>query len=276
MSLRVLTPVVSDAATLTSSDFVAGLPVTNLQVEGRGRVARTADATGSKVINGDLAGVSALSGLVLYNHNLSGTALLRLQAWDGLSQTGTMVYDSGSVNATPPVGWGDFGWGAIPWGANIFYSWGRAFTDLWFPAVGALSFRITITDTSNPDGYLQIKRLLLGPYFEPFVNLEVGMQLHWEDNSEQTRTAGGSLRTDNQVLYRVLRGKLAGLKATERAPWMDLLRQIGKRSEVFISVYPDAGGKLERDHAVLGKFTQMPDITTLEAAYTSDLVFEEV
>lgn len=277
MSLRILTPIVSDAATLSSSDFVASLPVTNLQLEGRARVARTANVTGNKLINGNFAHATAVSGCVLYNHNLSSTATMRLQLWDADNQTGNLTYDSGSFAPLPSVGWGDFPWGSIPWGANLFYGWGRAFTDLWFAPVGAKSFRITLADASNPDGYIQVKRLLLGSYFEPFVNTEYGLQLYWEDNSEQVRTQAGSLRTDNRVLYRYLSGRLPAIKQSERAQWMDLLRQVAKRSEVFVSVYPESGGKLERDHALLGKFTSMPDITTDNpSAYSSNLQIEEV
>ncbi len=277
MSTRIISANTSDLATLSSGDFVAGLPVSNLQVEGRGRVARTANATGDKVINGNFATVSITSACVLYNHNLTSQATIRLQLWDADNQTGTMVYDSGSGGALPPLGWGDFQWGLKPWGANVFTGWGRAFTDIWFPPIGAKSFRVTVADALNPAGYIQIKRLLIGPYFEPDVNFEYGFKLSWMDNSDQVRTQGGSLRTDNRVMYRALVGKLPAIKTSERAVWMDILRQIGKRSETFISVYPEAGGALERDHAILGKFTEMPDNTTgTPSSYSSNIVFEEV
>lgn len=277
MSARIISSNTSDLATLSSSDFVAGLPVSNLQVEGRGRVARTANVIGNKVINGNFVAVAITSACVLYNHNLTSQATVRLQLWDADNQTGTMVYDSGSGLALPPLGWGDFQWGLVPWGANVFTGWGRAFTDIWFPPVGAKSFRVTVADALNPAGYIQIKRLLIGPYFEPDVNIEYGMNLFWQDNSDQVRTQGGSLRTDNRVLFRKLVGKLPAIKQSERAVWMNILRQIGKRSETFFSIYPEAGGALERDHAILGKFTEMPDLITANpSAHTSSIIFEEV
>lgn len=277
MSARIISANISDLATLSSSDFAATLPVTNLQVEGRGRVARTTNATGNKVINGNFAAVSITSACVLYNHNLTSQATIRLQLWDADNQTGNLVYDTGTFVALPPLGWGDFQWGLVPWGANVFTGWGRSFTDIWFPAVGAKSFRITLADAINPDGYLQVKRLLIGPYFEPAVNMEYGMNLSWQDNSDQVRTQGGSLRTDNRVLYRKLTGKLPAILSAERATWMNILRTIGKRSETFFSIYPEVGGALERDHAVLGKFTDMPDLLTdTPSSYSSTITFEEV
>lgn len=277
MSVRIVSTNTADSATLSSSDFVATLPVTNLQVEGRGKVARTTNATGDKVINGNFAGAVVVACMLLYNHNLTSQATMRLQIWDAANQTGNITYDSGAIPALPALGWGEFQWGASPWGATVFTGWGSAFSDLWFDAVAGLSFRITLSDPSNPAGYLQVKRLLIGSYFEPGVNVSYGMQLGWKDNSEQVRTQGGSLRTDARVLYRALSAELGHLTPAERAIFMDIVRTIGLRKETFISVWPDAGGALERDHAMLGKFVSMPDMThPTPSSYTSNIEFEEV
>ncbi len=277
MSVRIVTSNVSDAAVLSSADFVGSLPVGNLQLEGRARVARTANATGTKTINGDFTGVSIIGACVLYNHNLTSQATWRLRLWDGPGQTGNVVFDSGTGSALPALGWGEFAWGAVPWGASVFTGWGAAFSVLWFPAVGAVSFRLELTDAANPAGFLQAKRLLLGPYFEPATTLSYGLQLHWEDNSEQRRTQGGSLRTDARVRYRVLRGDLSRLTDAERAVALETLRQIGLRSETFISVFPGAGGAQERDFSMLGKFTSMPQFTNDQPfSHAAQLAFEEV
>jgi len=277
VSIRIVTSNVSDAATLTSSDFTAGLPVSNLQLEGRARVARTVNATGTKTVSGDLAGVSMLAACVLYNHNLTSQATWRLRLWDAVGQSGNLVYDSNTASALPALGWGEFQWGAVPWGASVFTGWGTAFSVLWFPAVLARSFRLEITDAANSDGFLQAKRLLLGPYFEPLVNVDYGLQLYWEDNSVQRRTQGGSLRTDVRTRYRVLRAQLGHLTDSERAVAVDTLRQIGLRTETFVSVFPGAGGAQERDYSMLGKFTSMPQFSNGEpSSHQAQLSFEEV
>lgn len=277
MSVRIVTSNVSDAATITSSDFLGTLPVTNLQLEGRGRVARTANATGTKTINGALSAASLVACCVLYGHNLSTVATWRFRLWDGANQTGTLVYDSGSVVALPAVGWGEFQWGALPWGASVFYGWPNAYSVLWFTAVGALSFRLEITDTANASGYIQAKRLLVGPYFEPQVNFAYGLRLHWQDQSQQRRTQGGSLRTDSLVKYRVLAGDLSYLTNSERPVATEMLRQIALRSETFVSVFPGLGGALERDYSLLGKFTVMPAFTNNNpGSHSAAISFEEV
>ena len=277
MSIRIVTSNVSDVSTLSSADFVATLPASNLQVEGRARVARTVNATGTKTINGTLAAASIVGSCVLYNHNLTSQATWRLRMWDAAGQAGNLVYDSGTAAAMPAIGWGEFGWGLLPWGGSVFTGWGAAYSVFWFPPVGALSFRLEFTDPLNPAGYLQAKRLLIGPYFEPAVNVSYGLQLYWDDNSEQRRTQGGSLRTDARVRYRCLKADLGHLSTAERAVAVETLRQIALRTETFVSVFPGSGGAQERDYSLLGKFTSMPQFTHGQpGSHSAQLAFEEV
>lgn len=257
-NLRLLSTNVVDAATLSSSDFAATLPATNLQVEGRARVARTSNATGTKTIYGNFAGTTLCSALVLYGHNLSGTATWRLRLYNGANQTGTVVYDSTTLTPQTVVGWGAFQWGAEPWGSYIFRDWEQPFYSLFFSEVYAVSFRLDITDTGNPAGYLQASRLIMGRYLTPYFNAAYGLALSWDTNSVQRRTLGGSVRTDRRATFRRLSFDLETLDAGERALWLDLARSVSLHREMFVSIYPGVGGELERDHSLLCKFAQVP------------------
>lgn len=258
-SIRIVAINDADDAVMTSSDFVATLPETNLQVEGRALVARTADATGNKVVLGEWPSVRIIGACVLYNHNLSALATWRLECWDGPGQTGSVVYDSTAVAALAPLGWGEFRWGVVPWGATVFSGWGSAYSVLWFVPVPVRSWRLTLLDASNADGYLQAKRLLMGLPFSPAVSAEFGLEMGWQDTSTQRRTQARSIRTDVGVMYRALSGSLERLDAVERASFMEACRVVGLRKEIFVSVFPEAGGAQERDYSLLGKFVRMPE-----------------
>jgi hypothetical protein len=255
-NLRVISTNDVDAATLTSGDFTASLPVGNLQLEGRARVARTTNATGTKTINGNFAGSTLCSALVLYGHNLPGAATWRLRLYAGANQTGTVVYDSTTLTPLTSIGWGSFAWGVAPWGNGVFNNWQQPFYTLWFTGVFALSFRLELADPLNPAGYLQASRLIIGRYLTPAFNAEYGLSLAWDTNSEQRRTLGGSVRTDRRASFRRLSFDLGLLDISERALWLDLARVNGLHREIFVSVYPEAGADLERDHSMLGKFAQ--------------------
>ena len=257
-NLRLVATNAVDAATLSSSDFTATLPVGNLQLEGRARVARTVNASGTKTINGNFAGATLCSALVLYGHNLSGTATWRLRLYNGTNQTGSVVYDSTTLTPQTVVGWGAFQWGVESWGSYIFRDWEQPFYSLFFSDVYAVSFRLELVDTVNPSGYLQANRLIIGRYLSPYFNAAYGLALNWDTNSQQRRTLGGSVRTDRRATFRRLAFDLETLDAGERALWLDLARSASLHREMFISVYPGAGGELERDHALLAKFGQVP------------------
>lgn len=277
-NFRVISTNDADAATLTSADFVASLPVTNLQIEGRARVARTTNATGSKTIKGNWPAAKVVGALVLYGCNFTSQATTRLECYSGANQTGTVVYDSGTVTALEALGWGDFGWGLAPWGATVFTGWSSTFAVLWLPqAVSALSFRVTVTDAANPAGYLQIKRLLIGSYFEPVVNPDFGLQLGWATNDQQVRTMASSIRTDIRARYRNLSGNLGGLEPGERAIFMEIARAVGLASELFVSVYPDATGAQKRDYSMLCKFSQLSPLSDSNVQrHSSPFAFTEV
>lgn len=279
-NIRIISANASDTATLTSSDFIGTLPVTNLQIEGRARVARTANATGDKTINGSWSAANPviISAVVLYGCNFTAAAKIRVQVWDGTNQTGTLIYDSGLIDAISRVGWGEFGWGILPWGSSLFNNWSSAFSVVWIPGVvPGKSFRITFSDPANAAGYLQIKRLLIGKYFEPAVNADLGLKISWMDNSVQTRTMAGSIRTDTKERFRSITGTLAGLSSGERAAFFDITRAVGLTSELFVSVYPQVGGSQEVDHAMLCKFGSIPENTQIQyARYSGTFNFVEV
>jgi hypothetical protein len=253
-NLRIIYRNLADAATLGASPaLVAALPVANLQTPGRmpARTTSTADQT----ITGDWGSSQQVNAVVLWRHNLSEFAEWRVELFAGANQTGTKVYDSGGVGGeTIPLG--DLRWGVDPLGTTIQRDWTRAYQSvLYFGTVVARSFRITLVDPDNADGYLQAARLFIGAYWSPDRNHDYGASLVWQDDSTQYRTAGGSLRSDVKALSRVINFSLSYMRAADRAAFTDILREVGKVSEVFLSLYPGAGGAQERDYQVLGKMT---------------------
>lgn len=269
-STEVLGYVPTTSAAATGGDFAATLPASNLQLEGKSRVARTIDRYGDKIINGNLAAAESISAMVLYSHNLSGSARVRLQLFSAANQAGTQLYDSGYLSPTLSIPW--TGWGSS---APAFVP----FLPLWFTSVASvLSFRLTIREAVDATTtYVQIKRLVLGRYFEPGVNVALGLALAWNDSSLQRRTQGGSIRTEGRALYRSLAGAFDTLTETDRYQWLDALRAAGLRNEVFVSAFPAVGGIKERDFSMLGKFTRLPPLEVVQATtYAGGFEIEEV
>lgn len=235
--------------------FLASLPAANVQREGRGLVARTkSDGRGSPGWQGTWPADRTVRAAVLYRHNLSAGASVRLVLFDAANTGGNIVYDSGNEEAQASNLWGAFSW--------VDDVLAPRFSAIWLPAaVTARSFLLLVNDGENPAGYVQAKRLVIGDYIEPAANLQLGLNAHWIDDSQQTRTQAGSLRTDPQARYRTVKGKLR-LTDAERTTWMQATGYAGTQREVFVSVYPGVGGSKERDHALLGKFKAASQLET--------------
>ena len=120
-------------------------------------------------------------------------------------------------------------------------------------ASNTLKFTLTLSDADNADGYLQASRLVIGRGIQPEVNASWGAKLAWIDESKHQRMAGGSLHVEQVEVYRELEISLDWLTDVDRRRLTEAQRRSGKRGEVFVSLYPGAGGAKERDHGLVGR-----------------------
>lgn len=274
-NIRIITPNDADAATLTASPaMVASLPVTNLQDISRARVARTT-STVAQTIKGTWNAVKVISALALMRHNLTSASTWGLQLYSDAAWA-TLAFDSGTVNAVPAKSLGDLEWGVDPLGASLFTGWALAFSSMWFGAIRAQSFVLTIADASNPAGYLEATRLFIGRYLQPTYNFSWGIKLIWKEDTTQERTEGGTLRSDGFDPYRRMAFKLDQLTASDRPKFLEWARKDGLRNDVFISAYPGDGTSLERDHSMAAKLVASAEISRGSVnAFDSEYVVEE-
>ena len=122
------------------------------------------------------------------------------------------------------------------------------------PTIRADSYRITISDPDNPDGFIEVGRIIAGETFSPKFNVSYGLELEYQESSEHRRTEGGSLRTiGDDSLARRLPINLDWLEAPDRRRMSDELLRIGKRGDIYISVFPESGGLDEAEYAFMAR-----------------------
>lgn len=252
-----------DEATLSlaAGTVVSTLPLSNLQLPARGRIARFTPISTSPVIRFTFAGAGRYFNFMCLNrHNLESAATWRVRLYSDAAWT-TGVYDSGTVAAVDSVTLGDLDWGFDALGAGIFDSFlGQKHSVLYFNRVGALSGDITINDSGNSGGKIELSRIFGGDGTE-FTYNAATLDGGWRDMTDQKRSAGGGLRSDGQIAYREYQGSLNWLADADRPTFSDMMRWAGKRKDVFFSAFPTATGEKERDYTMIGKFTEMPDIS---------------
>jgi hypothetical protein len=254
----------ADSATLTADPVVeAADPVTYLQNDNRGYMMQSTGLTAQQ-IKGEWGGTAyTISMCALYRHNLVTNDSWRLQLYSDVAWT-TQVYDSGTIDAFTD---------------NIFDNWDFGFSTLWFtPTASVKSFKLTLTSSANPDGYITASRLFIGAYTEANYNPNYGMNLGYETSSTQVRADSGSLHVNSKAKWRKMTFDLMVTSETDRALWLEIGRYCGVEKTVFVSVYPgDASATLERDHSIMGKFDKSPaQISSSFGTYDHQITLLEI
>lgn len=282
-NMRIIHSNAIDSAELASTPACAAtMPVTNLQLARRGAFARVVGLT-AWTISGTLSG--PLSGLCLVGHNLTGGATVRLRLYSDLAKT-ALLYDSTALPVGTPQPWGNpaaspnggLQWGVLPWLASGQLPGTPEYFSHWFaPQTLAVAFTLDIADDFNADGFLQLGRLYLGDYWSPAVPQSPGLRMAWAEASRQTRTDGGSLRTDGYYPYRTFSINLDLMAETDRAAFLQIVRKVGLRLDLLVSFFPEAGGDRERDYLAAVKFIRLPNMTApLYGRFDSSAELEEI
>lgn len=247
-----------DACVLTCT-AVPTLPLDNLKNPKRARITRIPSAS-SFMIKGTYGGMGVYASMFsLIRHNLQPGATVRFKGYGTTDWAGATVADTNTFAAVDAATLGAVDFGVDQLGTSIndpFY--GQQITTAWFTRCLILSWALEITDVDNTHGYIDASRLWIGDAFELAYNPSLGMELGWDEDTEQWPTDGGSLHADAGIPYRELSMDLGLVVESDRAVWMDIARYCGKRRDFFVSVAPEGTGEEIRDYSMQANFTTLP------------------
>jgi hypothetical protein len=270
-NLRLATRNAFDAATLSLSTTseLAAFPLTAMKKTARDTVWRSSDIA-TQVVRGTWNGDGFVPGMfAMFRHNGTGGSI-RVQLYSDAAWT-SQVYDSGTVAIAPTFCAID----GFAWGTDLL---GVLLTDpylteapyvLYFTPVTCASFQITFSGDGSGWPYWQVTRMWLASYLEATYNPAFGVGLNPTDNSMRSRMLGGSLRSNIGERWRKLDFDLAWISETQRPTFQDAIARVGTGRDVVVSVFPGAGGRLERDYTLNGKLVSAEPITMPNFAYRS-------
>jgi hypothetical protein len=248
-NMRVISNNVADSATLSASTTSGALAAANMLNEYKGRVHR---ATGTSVTYTlTWTALQSIGAVVLPASNVSAAATIRVRLYSDTAGT-TLVADSGTVLAAPAL---DLSWWGGTVNANSFAYGALAKTAVWFSThVNARRCVIDIVDGSNPAGYIDCARLVVGAYWSPTYNAETGAQGGPYDTSAATRNDAGDLMPDRGIVYDTLTLDLKRLPEADRVQLLTIVRAAGTWKNILVSLLPgNTSAAAERDHMVYGK-----------------------
>jgi hypothetical protein len=275
-NLRIVPRNFHDEAALTTQLAPRpGFPVTNTQ-----STKRDAAWRGAGIVNQYVRGVwpddgRKLNFFGMFRHNWHG-GTIQLQLYEQPDWTG-LVYDSGHLETVSLITLGNFDWGTTPLGIVNDPFVGESPFWLYFSDVGAKAYQITFRDehVQVRATDVEVGRFFLGKYFEVRLNTP-SATLGFQDNTERSRSRGGSLNTNLGGFWRSLQVDLPTVFDSDRATWIDICRYAMTGRDVVISVLPnDADKRLERDYIINGKFASLDALGRTVPFLTKRIVVEE-
>lgn len=268
-NLRILhNNLVSSASSIVSSPVNASFPISNILNPRKGAIYRSTGTTASVTITWSSA-ITA-NCLILPITNLTSSATVRARMYN---VSDVLLRDSGILTAVKNS---DNNTGL---GVNNFILGGSNCAVVYFLTTTAIAkIVIDIVDTGNPAGFLEISSILTGEYWSPTYNTGFGIAVGYEDASIQERTESGDLLTETNYIYKTLSFDLGYMNSTDRNIMLDIIRRVGKRGSVFVSIFPeDTEAGKEATYQIYGKFKDLATIThPVFSMYATSIEIEEV
>lgn len=266
-NLRVVANNLADAGTLSGSAGIGALVLNNLKRDAKSLVWRAPGTNGA--INVVLPAAQMVRCVAFASTNMTAAATM------SVSGAGSTVSARACV---PAVYDKPYDWGTAPNGANTFSFGGGNLARLYFPGGVTSSISINLSDPTNPDGYIEASRIIVGDYWEPTFNVDLGASAGVVDNTVNSRSDAGDLISDRGYMHRTLSMALSTLTTADRATLFKILRSNGMSRAMLVSLYPDStDGQLERDHQLYGKLTELSQIAIqFVNMFSGNLAFEEV
>lgn len=240
----------ADDATLSAGSWSGSLPLTNLQNRKLYKTARsTDDANASTKIRVQMDGDQPIQAVILVATLLSPEAQFRVKAYSDAYTT--EIFNSGIRDVFKSMfspNTGTYYWGVDPvWTGkpteSILARYSRDLIYLLDDAVVAEYWQIEIFDDTNPLGYVDIGRLIMGPIWQVTYNYSWGAKHGIRDLSATDTTLGGAFSYDEKSRARTFAFSLDYIEedvAFQQAFEMDL--QKGITGEVY--VIPNYGDDL--------------------------------
>jgi len=244
-----------DRATLVASSQVSSLPVAFLQDQRPEKKLRFTGCTAEWVafdLGADIA--EACNALFWIDHNQTALGKLRLR----------MAATADAVTSAPVVDTGEAGTSAWPTsGKHTDLEWPQEISLLsWANDVILRYGRLDIADPTNPAGFVQAARFMIGRAFRPTFNIGSNFGLGLSTSDKRERTAFNRLYTDNRgPAARRMILPLSALKDTElKRQLFQLQRYCGLARDFGFALDPDA--------------TDDFHINTMQATFENDAQFD--
>ncbi|KQQ31983.1 hypothetical protein ASF61_16745 [Duganella sp. Leaf126] len=266
-NLRIIYDNAIDRAVLTASSQAGGLGPANLQRDERSAVLR-AEGTGVAIF-ATWPTPELIACVAPIRSNMNSSARMRVRGYDRAGDS-TPVLDTGVMMPCPeaplgasPIGYLPPGWNGYQWGGvNTWARGGGSDGVAWFEPVSVRQLVIELSSVDNPDGYIELSRLVAGMYWSPEYNASYGASATSVDTSESYRTAAGAAKNNVGTRHRQLSLNLEFLTGADSARLARIVDECGTVRPLLFSLFPEnADPVLEQQHMLYGRIANIEAIS---------------
>ena len=240
-----------DPVTLTITSEESGYGKERLAFAGPSLTWRSTSAV-AQTITADLGDDYLVDSFCAVNHNFSPTGEIQLEVATDAGYSNLVVNETFDA-ALPLYGLGD-GWlgqgGLGGFGDALYHQTLRPY---FFTGGVGRYVRITITDTSNADGYVEAGRIIVASSWQPTVNHNWGIGKYIDPGTRETkRTPAASARTAPGEPFKVIRVGFTWLEEDEEFALERILLAYGNKVGTLLVPYPEAATIRQTSFAVYG------------------------
>jgi len=251
-----------DAATVAGGSWTSDQPVTEVQDKIINRRARSSSLSKSDAqIDIDLSLKTKILCVAIIGHQIRPDAKWRVEAFSDSART-SQVYDSGFVFAWQSSDNSDKAWDesgyptARPNPSEVEnINWPLVHTIL--SGQYEKYWRITIDDSNNADGFVEVGRVFIGFAWQAPVSFSDGTNEGWNDDSDIEQSFSGVEFFRTRTTFRRFTGSLNLLdKDSSFGRAQELLRRAKRAQEVMLVPQPDDPDHLNL-RSFLGRFEEL-------------------
>lgn len=243
-----------DDATLTATSTASGFDVDNMKIDKRSSIWRSTDLS-EQTITVTWAAGQQLSGIGLAFTNLIDGSTVQIKLYTN-SGDPSPVYDSGvkniEFNYDPPTGFSSIGLDSFAFGGGNYFA-------TLLDTTTAEEMEVIVNSSGNPDGYMEISRIITGFAFTPAYGAEYGASIDHDDSTVLFRTDSGDSLSHRGTINKRMSLNLGVLRPVDRQALMNIIRSRGVANPIFASIYENSDNAEEKQsYMIYGRFDALP------------------
>ena len=245
---------IDSADTSSATSTASGFSLSNVQLDTKSKVWRSTGTT-AQVLDFEWTETQTISAVALAFTNLSVGSTVQIEIFTNAGDP-SPVYDSGQLDITfaydPPTGFDSIGLASFAFGGGTYFSH-------LFETQTGKEINITVTSPGNPDGYIEVSRVVCGLAYTPEIGASFGAQVGYQDSSTIATTDSGDTVVHRGSVKKSLSFNLETLNPVDKYGLSNVIKNRASSSPVFVSMFENSENPEERQSFMIyGLFDQSP------------------